>query len=176
MIDRRLMKKHRWDFNSSIMIYPALYYSDAFQSLNSLSTLKVLMRVLQKTGWDSKNKTYRDKTISFCHLEALSLGISRPTFMRCIKELVEKGFIIVEYQGGQVGNGRDYSRYRYIEDWRMYGTPLFKPRSKPKCAYSGAFDVYNHKRCKQAVVTDDSLTESPMTSENEKESRAGCHT
>ncbi len=175
MIDRRLMKKHRWDFNSRIMIYPELFYSEAFQSLTSLKTVIVLLRVLQKTGWDSKNKTYRDKIISFSHAEALALGISRPTFMRSIHELVKKGFIRVEYQGGQVGAGRDYSRYQYIEDWRMYGTNLFKPRTKARSVYTGSFDKHNQNRSKKTPVTHDSHTESPMTSENETETLAGTH-
>jgi len=158
MMDRRLMKKHRWDFNSYIMIYPALYYSEAFQSLKTKTTIMVLLRVLQKTGWDGRLKSYKDKVISFSHTEAQALGISRSAFMRSIRELVEKGFLLVEYQGGQIGNGRDYSRYRYIEDWRMYGTNLFKARTKPRCTYTGSFDAHNKKQSKKTLVVQDSRT------------------
>ena len=155
------------------MVFPSLYYSEAFQSLRTKTSVMVLLRVLQKTGWDSKDKTYRDKTISFSHAEALALGISRSAFMRSIRELVEKGFIVVEYQGGQVGNGRDYSRYRYCEDWRLFGTALFKPRTKTPCVYTGAFDKYNQKRSKKTLVIRDSRTESSTTSETSEKELTG---
>jgi predicted transcriptional regulator len=150
--DLKLLKKSNLAFKRKTVLEHDMFYSMAFTSLSKTS-MYVLLRFLQKRTWYSKdkkkNRTYQDKGLVFTHGEAELLGISEASFRRSIKELIEKGFVSIAHQGGQFGNGRDYSRYDLIEDWRQYGTKEFKPREKARVvSFSSGFKAYNDKRKK----------------------------
>ena len=90
---------------------------------------------------------YYNSDLIFTYAEAESFGISEASFRRALIELVEKGFLEVQYQGGSLGNGKDWSTYRLIDDWKLYGTPSFRPRTKtPAIQISKGFNNYNKNR------------------------------
>jgi hypothetical protein len=169
------LQSHGWAIRNTAVIPPDMIYSEAFRSLKKIST-DVLIRFLQKRLYkkDGKGKNakvaYDNTGLIFTYSEAACFKISRASFLRAIKELVEKGFLEVQYQGGSFGNGRDWSRYRLINDWALYGTTQFKPRAKvPGVSFNDCLENYNKKRKKQkSTVTHDDGTLSSMTMEKAK--------
>jgi len=150
--DLKQLKQRNFAIKRKAVLEHDMLYSKAFTSLSKTS-IYVLIRFLQKRTWEStdkkKNKTYHDKGLVFTHGEAELLGICEASFRRSIKELFQKGFISIAHQGGQFGNGRDYSRYDLIEDWKQYGTKDFKSRKKERVVcYSTGFKAYNERRKK----------------------------
>jgi len=129
-------------------IEPDMMESEAFRSLSGKG-MWVLLRFYQKRTWE-KGKTssrrrvtiYQTDGLVFTYVEALEFGISKAQFHRIIKELVEKGFIEVQHQGG--GVGRDYSRYRLSDGWKKYGTPEFEKVTKRRVLQQG-LDVQTWK-------------------------------
>lgn len=138
-----------------IIIEYEMYYSDAFRSLSKTAIL-VLCRFLQKRTWDPKKKAptcynhYDNGGLSFPYSEARDLGISDRQFTRALDQLCELGFIEQDYQGGALGNRRDYSRFTYVETWRSYGCrEKFKPKPRKRAIrYSKGFDEYNAKKAR----------------------------
>jgi len=128
-----------------IVIEADMFYSDAYQGLKP-SSIKVLQRFLQKRTWDNKDKKYNNDILVFTYSEAEALGISRSQFQRSLRELFETGFIEIYHQGGQFGQGKDFSRYRLIDTWRLYGTSNFPSLKKKKGVNTGGFDEYNALR------------------------------
>ncbi len=146
--------KKGWPLNRLVVIQPEMFQSPAFHDL-SKSAIIVLMRFLQKRTWDEgkgrkkkklKNVTYRNEDLVFIGREAEWLGIKDSSFRRAIKELVEHGFITVVHQGGAYGPKKDYSRYRLIDTWRLWGTNSFPFPKKQPCHYTGSFDKHNQER------------------------------
>lgn len=148
----RLLKQRHLAFKRKAVLDADMLYSEAFTSLGKTSIF-VLLRFLQKRTWDPKdrrkNKTYHNSGLVFTYGEAALLGISPAQFKRSINEIIENGFLEIEHQGGQFGNGRDYSRYKLIDEWKRYGTKDFRLREKKRVVrYSSGFKYYNEKRTK----------------------------
>lgn len=140
--------------NVIVYLHPDMLYSEAFTSLTKTS-MRVLFRFLQKRKWDKKKgrtyyryEDYENGGLSFPYSEAKALGITEASFLRAIDQLIELGFIEQEWQGGAFGNRGDYSRFKYIEDWKDYGTDTFKPRERKKRVIksSKGLEKYNKKR------------------------------
>jgi len=128
--------KKKWRLNRKVWIEPDMMESVSFRSL-SKTQLLVLLRFLQKISWSGKGKSrvYDCGNLVFTYAEAEYRGISRSTFHRSIKALVEKGFIDIEHQGGAYG--RDYSRYALSNRWKKYGTEGFEKVSKNRVLQQG---------------------------------------
>jgi len=140
--------RRKFRLKRKVWIEPDMMESEAFRSL-SAKAMWVLLRFYQKRTWE-KGKTssrhkvtiYQNDGLVFTYAEALAFGISRAQFHRIIIDLVEKGFIEVQYQGG--GVGRDYSRYGLSDGWKKYGTPEFKKGTKRRVLQQG-LDVQTWK-------------------------------
>jgi hypothetical protein len=146
------LQRHNWAIKSYVPLEADLLYSEAFNELSKTSTI-VLMRLLQKRRFTGKgkNRKYYNNELIFTYKEAACFGISRYSFSSALKQLVRFGFIEVEHQGGTIGNGRDWSLYRLIDDWKDYGTNKFKPREK--AAYIQFSDgLKRHNKRKQALA------------------------
>ncbi|MEE9532020.1 MAG: hypothetical protein V3W52_13570 [Syntrophobacteria bacterium] len=132
------MKKSKktWRLNRKAWIEPDMMESGAFRSL-SKKQLLVLLRFQQKITWSGRGNrmVYHCDDLAFTYAEAEYLGISRSTFHRSLKALVEKGFIDIEHQGGAYG--RDYSRYALSNRWKKYGTEKFEKVSKNRVLQQG---------------------------------------
>lgn len=146
------MQQNNYAIRKKAVLDAELIYSDAFASLTK-SSIRVLIRFLQKRDFHREGRgnstkiVYHADPMVFTYHEAKCYGISRSSFHKAIGELYEKGFIEIVHQGGSIGNGKDWSRYKLIEDWKKYGTPEFKKRNKPKSVqYSDALKTYNHQR------------------------------
>jgi len=146
------MHQNNYAIGRKAVLDAELIYSDAFADLTK-SSIRVLIRFLQKREFHNEGKgknkriIYHNDPIVFTYHEAKCYGISRSSFHKAIGELFEKGFIEIVHQGGSIGNGKDWSRYKLIEDWKKYGTPEFKKRTKTKSVqYSDALKIYNHQR------------------------------
>ena len=128
--------KKKWKLNRKVWIEPDMMESGPFRSL-SKTQLLVLLRFRQKITWSGggKRRVYECDNLVFTYAEAEYLGISRSTFHRSIKALVEKGFIDIEHQGGAYG--RDYSRYALSNRWKKYGTEGFEKVSKNRVLQQG---------------------------------------
>ena len=102
--------------------------SDAYLSLRGIApqvlTLFLLKRYIVKhksKNGKEKRVTINKKKISFTYIEAeKKYGISQPRFTRAIDELLAKGFITIEHNGGT-----------YKQDKSVYGLSdkylLWKP-------------------------------------------------
>lgn len=97
-------RKKKWKLNRKVWIQPDMMEAESFRSL-SKTQLLVLLRFRQKITWSGRGKrrVYDCDNLVFTYAEAEYLGISRSTFHRSIKALVEKGFIDIEHQGGAYG-------------------------------------------------------------------------
>jgi hypothetical protein len=152
MTIRENLQSHGWAIKNTAVIQPDMLYSEAFNEL-TITGVKVLIRFLQKRRYSKTGKgknakiAYDNSGLIFTFAEAACFKISRVSFSRAIKELVEKGFIEVTHQGGSFGRGRDWSTYRLINDWKLYGTPQFIPRVKvPGVAFNDNIKIYNKTR------------------------------
>jgi len=93
---------------------------------------------------------YDNGPIIFTYAESECFGIPRSSFARAIRELIEKGFIKILHQGGTVGNGRDWTTYELIDDWKLYGTPAFVSRTKKSIpTYSHSLRKHNENKRKK---------------------------
>ncbi|MFH1731226.1 MAG: hypothetical protein ABIF82_06210 [Planctomycetota bacterium] len=78
-------------------------------------------------GWEIGN----NGEIVFTYREAASkYGIDKGQFTRALDQLIERGFIEIRRRGS--GLHRSTTLYAVIEDWRLYGTDKFTPRSREK--------------------------------------------
>jgi hypothetical protein len=167
MTIREALHSHRWDFKRYALLDFELLYGEAYNSLTPTGK-DVLIRFLQKRtffykGKGKKNKEYINHGLVFTYQEAECFRISKSSFSRAINQLVEKGFIEIEYQGGSIGIGKDWSRYKLISDWKDYGTAKFETREKKKCVqYSDGLKRYNETRKKDSKTYD--LKTRPMSS------------
>jgi len=148
--------KKGWPLNRLVVIQSDMFVSPAFYDL-SKTAMYVLMRFLQKRTWEDgkghrkrklKNTVYKDEDLVFIEREAKWLGIPGSSFRRAITELVAHGFIAVVHQGGAYGPGKDFSRYRLVDTWKLWGTKEFPFPKKQPCTYTGSFDRHNQKRRK----------------------------
>lgn len=147
------LQAHGWAIKNTAVLSPEMIYSRAFNTL-SPTALRVLIRLLQKRHWEKTGKRrkadikYTNSGLIFTYAEAVCFGIPHASFNRAIKELVAKGFLVIEHQGGSFVQGnKDPSIYSLIDDFKHYGTSIFKPRVKePVLRNSRGFDKYNEKR------------------------------
>ena len=97
--------------HSGIWIERSLFESSAFFALGGVA-VQLLIVLMAKL-------TFED-TIS-CSLieECEKYDITRSRFKRAVSDLLKKGFIAVEHQGG--GGRSDRTRYRLSSDWRTCG-------------------------------------------------------
>jgi hypothetical protein len=159
MTVKERLKAHNWDIKRAAFLEHDLLYSEAYNSLKP-KTKDILIRFLQKREhfYEGKGKLkkrkYYDLKFVFTYQEAACFNISGSSFKIAIRELVKKGFLEIAYQGGTIGNGKDPSRYRLIDDWRYYGTDKFIPRIKEKAVqYSDGLDLYNEERKNQKALS-----------------------
>ncbi len=145
-IDEKTLEAKRWRIKRDVVIDRDMMYAPVYHSL-SRTDLFVLHRFLQKRSWNKKTKKYLPhEKLTFSYLEAKALGISGASFKRSIRRLVERGFLIVDHQGGALGSKGDCSVYMLSDEWRYYGTGSFKKPSKRPCLHSGGLDKYNARR------------------------------
>jgi len=108
---------------------PLLYAeldSDAFQSLtgNSSKLFIYLKRVCRTVGVKLGTSREYDVIFDFTYAEAKRRGFSAKAFLRCMKELWQKGFIGVVRIGGLTFSeqgGRSNSKYQLTTHWQTYG-------------------------------------------------------
>lgn len=104
-------------------VHLTLLHSEAFRSL-SPSAGKILPVFLLKGQYSTHKKiTY----FEFTHTEAENkFGMSRGTFSRAFKELIEKGFIDpVGVPGGLRGLNKTNNKYVLSGRWKHYDTSAF---------------------------------------------------
>jgi hypothetical protein len=158
MTIKESLQVHKWAIKNTAVIPPDMIMSEAFRSLTSISK-SVLVRLLQKRPYSKEGRgknarvVYNNNKIIFTYSEARCFKIGEASFRRAIKELIEKGFIEIEHQGGGFGFKKDYNIYNLIDDYKLWGTPDFKTRTKdPVIKTSRGFTDYNEKR-KFAKIT-----------------------
>ncbi len=147
------LQAHGWAIKNTAVLSPEMIYSRAFNTL-SPTALRVLIRLLQKRHWEKTGKRrkadikYTNNGLIFTYAEAACFGIPHASFNRAIKELVAKGFLVIEHQGGSFSQGnKDPSIYGLVGDFKHYGTDNYKPREKPPLIrYSRGFTEFNEKR------------------------------
>gem|GEM_PF-466348 len=130
--------KNKFYMKNKVWIEPDMFQSNAFYSL-SASAIRTLMRCLQKRKWvdmkvgRKKKKVYTNDGFIFPYNEADYLEVKTTQFYNNMKELIEKGFLDLVYQGGSYQKKeKDYSVYKLSERWRQYDAPDFKKVEKPK--------------------------------------------
>jgi hypothetical protein len=82
----------------------------------------------------------------FPYAEAAFLGIGTTQYWKNIRQLIELGFLDLEYQGGwyqKHDREKDYSRYKLSERWRKYGSNEFVKVEKKK-ALLDSFHIREH--------------------------------
>jgi len=146
-------KKHQ--NGSFCLLQGDLINSQAFMALTSGTHVKLLIYFYQKIQREriknrKRKKIYKEinlLNINFPYTEAQEKGISKPSFARGVKKLIEVGFIDIVEQGGYYGNIP--SRYKISDRWRKYGTPEFKKADlsdrKPKYGFEKGHPHYPPK-------------------------------
>ena len=151
---------NKFKIRNKILIEPDLFYSPAFNEL-SKSGIKTLLRCLQKRKWETtkshgkKQAVYTNEGFIFPYAEAAFLGIGTTQYWKNIRQLIELGFLDLEYQGGwyqKHDREKDYSRYKLSERWRKYNTPEFIKIEKPK-ALPDSFHINAHIKGQKLKVT-----------------------
>ena len=151
-------RRKKYSLNTKPWIEPKMMVSEVYRSLSGRA-MWVVQRFHQKMPWEkrkmpgsgTKLNFYEKGGLVFTYDEAIYFGISRSRFHTIIIELVDKGFIDIEYQGGCYG--RDYSRYRISDRWRKWGTPEFKKVTKKRVLQAG-LDVQSRKKAKSKKGTE----------------------
>ena len=151
-------RRKKYSLKRKVWIEPEMMESKVFRSLSS-KMMWVLLRFLQKITWEKRKMSgsatklniYEKGGLVFTYDEAIQFGISKSRFHIIIKELVEKGFIDIEHQGGCYG--RDYSRYKLSERWHKWGTAEFEKVTKQRVLQSG-LDVQSRKKAKSKKGTE----------------------
>ena len=158
-------KLKHYKLRRDIYVKWELLESEAFKKLNK-SSIRVLLRFLQKRTWSrigkgKKAKTvYNNDKVAFTYAEASALGIKTNAFYEAIKRLVEVGFIDIEHQGGAYG--KDYSRYSLSNRWTSYGTTLFTKREKKRSLRMG-MDIQSNIKKKRDRQRKDNIIRQKRT-------------
>jgi len=136
------------------MLESELIESEAFLSLSGKAAMLVLVRFHQKAYRKRPKGKKRSKMvitnngeITFPYAEALELGISRKTFHRVLRELVEtKGFIDIAEPGNWYL--KQATKFAISERWKRYGTPHYERVEIGRSLPSGlGFQRGNNFRC-----------------------------
>jgi DNA-binding PadR family transcriptional regulator len=137
-----------------------LLKSKAFRSLARTSMLvyfdfRMKCRVQQSKGKLGRGHSWHivnNGQIEYTYGEAEKKGISRPSFMRGLTELTEKGFIDITHSGSDGVKG-DKSKYVISERWRDWGTDRFVEKTRPKDTRRGRSLHSIGKRKEQTSVS-----------------------
>ena len=149
-----------------LVIEKDLLNSQAFRGLSSTAKdvyFKFLMkRVIAKTkprpGRKSQMVITNNGELEYTYTEAEKAGIPRATFMRCIDQLVARGFIDVCHSGSG-GKKGDKSLYAISNRWRAWGKAEFVERKRQKDARKGrGFSTYWKKKSVIMGIKNDNRT------------------
>jgi len=128
--------------NGGTFIERELYQSEVFNSLSGV-TLRVLIAFLDKRIREKISKAKDRKNVKrkpkFINLDRITLtygelekkyGVIRQSATRAIDELLAKGFIEIQHQGGAYRH--DKSVYALVDKWMFWrkGAPPFSKRKK----------------------------------------------
>jgi hypothetical protein len=126
-------KKRKFHVASFCMLEANLIESEAFLRLSGKAAMLVLIRFYQKAHRKrikGKSKGIGNMTITnngqivFTYAEAAELGISRPTFFRVLRELIQdKGFIDITETGSWYL--KQATKFAISQRWKRYGTDLY---------------------------------------------------
>jgi hypothetical protein len=125
-----------------IMVERDLLKAEAFRSLNGTAKTVLFDFMMKKKVKGVKvhgrkvPMILNNGEIVFPYAEAEKKGIPRTTFMRCLTELVAKGFIDITWSGSG-GKKGDVSLYAISDRWTAYGTDKFKSATRPKDTRQG---------------------------------------
>ena len=122
-----------------IVLEKALLKHDAFRSLSGISKtilfdflMKCRVKKMKgKPGRKSEIVILNNGQIIYSYAEALNKGITRPRFIRALRELVEHGFIDIAHPGSGGIKG-DVSLYAISTRWKSWGTDKFIDKTIPK--------------------------------------------
>ena len=150
--DPKVLKANGWYHERDLRMPQEMLRSEAFISLTHTAKY-ILMLFLSRRGWHTdkqgrkKKPVYHNTGLKLPYSEAAAYGINAKQFRRCIKELIEHGFLEIAKQGGQLRGHKECSEYDLIDDWKHYGTSAFAPRTAPKGAcFSDSLSKYNQTR------------------------------
>ena len=108
--------------------------SDAFMDMKDIGkVLYMYFSLRQPIHKKGKNEWVitENADISFTYSDAeKDCRISQKRFTRGMDELINHGFVRLEYQGG--GTKGNFSNYRMSQMWRNFGTDNFKILPRPK--------------------------------------------
>ena len=106
---------------SWLAIEDDLMLSNAFRDLQPSAVILLLHlhRIDKVLAWKSGDAYSGEFNLTFT--EAETLGLSRGTTMRAVRDLVKRGFVDIVVQGGLRSQGRTSSIYRVTERWRSWG-------------------------------------------------------
>lgn len=127
------MQKRKFRNESFCLLESRLIESEAFLNLSGKAAILVLIRFHQKAHRRRakgrkgiKNMVITNNgQIIFTYSEAQELGISRKTFHRVLRELVEdRGFINIREPGNWFL--RQPTKFAISERWKRYGTAEYE--------------------------------------------------
>ena len=136
-------QEHRFKNGRYVKLPPELMDSEIYRGLSG-KHMWVLNRFYQKIKWTPSPKRAARLRLSdirnngeiiFSYREAIEYGVTRSTFAKAIKKLVEKGFIDITRQGGHYGNMPTH--YSISDRWKKYDTPDFKEVKKDRTLPTG---------------------------------------
>ncbi|MCF8142821.1 MAG: hypothetical protein K9N21_02760 [Deltaproteobacteria bacterium] len=147
--------------SDKVWILSRMIKGKAFRSLSRWALLTLMdlfdKRVFQEvkrsgraSGWIIKN----NGEIVYPYSEAERWGISRKHFRDAIDELIEKGFLKINHQGGG-GHKGDVTTYFLRDEWENYGTSKFNPingRKPDKRLFKGWASHWNNPVKKAALL------------------------
>lgn len=150
--DIKNLKQNNWYHERDLRMPQQMLRSDAFISLTHTAKY-ILMLFLSRREWHTekqgrkKKPVYHNTGLKLPYSEAATYGINAKQFRRCLKELIEHGFLEIAKQGGQFRGHKECSEYDLIDDWKHYGTSAFTQRTAPKgVCFSDSLARYNQAR------------------------------
>jgi|GEM_PF-901271 hypothetical protein len=129
--DIRLSQKRKTIKKGGTFIERELYQSEAFMSLRRAFSVQLLIlfldkRIRESTG-KAKDRKGRRRELKFVNLDNINMpyselekkyGVPRQTITRALDEILSKGFIEIQYQGGAYHH--DKSVYALVDKWMMW--------------------------------------------------------
>lgn len=129
MSRKSISQRRRLSGNYS-SIPDAMFKSDAYKSLKSQSRDILMFLIFQYNGDNNGDLTC---TYEGGVLRAWNMSIGKRYFQKCLKELIDKGFIIKTTQGGRHKPSRFAVTIYAIDD----GGELVKPTGKAPAKFLG---------------------------------------
>ena len=117
-----------------------LFESDAFFSLSGFAPQLLILflgkRNFQKGNGKRKPMCVNKNSIRFTYAEMTKKhGIKQPRFTRAIDDLLEKGFISIEYQGGACQG--DKTVYALVDKWLLWRPGMVMEKRKKDTVQRG---------------------------------------